>query len=352
MRFSIKRLTHEYEKNYMEFVYSKKESLMYYSIQFRNFLAELLMDSYETIIAVNENDEVVGCLPIFYRRDKDNRLVANSLPYYGGHGGPIAFGDDVMEALLREYVRIINEKKCIASTVIGSPLEDYDLFYKEIIRPDYIDERIELMTYFPYDSELPASDALMKQYHHMERRCIRKAIKNGVNVRIDNSSEVMEFLITVHTENMLAIGGMPKVHRCFDLIQKHFVAGEDYNIYLASIDGKKIAALLLFYFNGTVEYYTPAIVEEYRTIQPLTLVIYTAMQDAMERGFEKWNWGGTGLTQKSLYDFKSKWGTTETRYFYYTKINDANILNLDRNELMEAFSNYYVYPFNQVDTSR
>ena len=51
--------------------------------------------------------------------------------------------------------------------MIGSPLEDYDLFYKEIIRPDYIDERIELMTYFPYDSELPASDALMKQYHHM-----------------------------------------------------------------------------------------------------------------------------------------------------------------------------------------
>lgn len=352
MGFSIKRLTPEYENSYTEFVYSKKESLMYYSIKFRDFLAELLKDKFETIIAVNEDDEVIGCLPIFYRRDKEDRIVANSLPYYGGHGGPLAIDEAVMEALLEEYVRTLDEKNCAASTIIGSPLENYDALYKMIIEPDYIDERIELMTYFPYDSELPPDDALMQQYHHMERRCIRKAIKNGVQVRIDNSAEAMEFLISVHTENMLAIGGLPKIHRCFDLIQKHFVAGEDYNVYLASMDGKNIAALLLFYFNGTVEYYTPAIVEEYRTIQPLTLVIYTAMQDAMKKDFEKWNWGGTGLSQKSLYDFKSKWGTTETRYYYYTKINDEGILKLDRSELMESFSNYYVYPFNQVGESQ
>lgn len=349
MDFFIKRLTAEYEKSYMEFVLSKKESLMYYSVQFRDFLADLLNDEYETIIAVDGKNQVIGCLPIFYRQDKEGRIVANSLPYYGGHGGPIAHNDSVMQALLEEYVYAINGKNCVASTIIGSPLEHYDQLYKDIVKPDYIDERIELMTYFPYESELPIPDALMSKYHHMERRCIRKAIKNEVSVRINNSKEAMDFLFGVHTENMLAIGGLPKIHRCFELIQEHFKAGEDYNIYIAEKDGKNIAALLLFYFNGTVEYYTPAIVEEYRTIQPLTLVIFVAMQDAMKKGFEKWNWGGTGLSQNSLYDFKSKWGTTETRYFYYTKIRDKGILKLDRNELMESYSNYYVYPFNQVD---
>lgn len=348
MNFTIKKLTKEYEEKYNSFVLNKCESLMYYSLKFRVFLTELLGDRSEYLIAVDESDDVVGCLPIFYRENSDFGIVANSLPYYGGHGGPIAYDDNVLKALMEEYVKTINAKGCVASTVIGSPLEDYDQLYKDIINPDYIDERIELMTYFPYDSGKTIADALMSKYHHMERRCIRKAIKNEVDVRIDNSNESMDFLCGVHTENMLAIGGIPKVHRCFELVQKHFKAGEDYNIFVAKKDGKSIAALLLFYFNGTVEYYTPAIVEEYRTIQPLTLVIYTAMQDAMEKGFEKWNWGGTGLTQKSLYDFKSKWGTTETRYFYYTKIFNQDILKLNRGELMESFSNYYVYPFNQV----
>lgn len=352
MVFTIKRLTADYEKSYMEFVLGKKESLMYYSVQFRDFLAELLNDEYEIIIAVDEKDHVIGCLPIFYRKDKKGHFVANSLPYYGGHGGPIAHDDSVMKALLEEYVNTTNEKNCVASTIIGSPLENYDQLYRDIVKPDYIDERIELMTYFPYDSELPAADALMSKYHHMECRCIKKAIRNEVDVRIDNSKESMEFLFSVHTENMLAIGGLPKIHRCFELIQKHFKAGEDYNIYTAKKDGKNIAALLLFYFNGTVEYYTPAIVEEYRTIQPLALVIFDAMQDAMKKGFEKWNWGGTGLNQKTLYDFKSKWGTFETRYFYYTKIRDKDILKLDRKELMESYSNYYVYPFDQVDITQ
>lgn len=351
MNISIMKLTSEYEESYMNFVMNKKESLMYYSLQFRNFLTDLLGDESEYLIAVVDN-QVVGCLPIFYRNGVQNGIVANSLPYYGGHGGPIADNEEIMAALLKEYVKVITEKGCVASTVIGSPLEDFDQLYKEIVIPDYIDERIELMTYFPYGTERSNEDALMSKFHHMERRCIRKAIKNNVVVEVDNTTEAMEFLFKVHTENMLAIDGIPKIRECFDLIQKHFKAGEDYDVFIAKKDGERIAALLLFYFNGTVEYYTPAIIEEYRTIQPLTLIIYIAMQNAMKKGFEKWNWGGTGLTQNSLYSFKSKWGTTETRYFYYTKIWNDSVLKIDRKELMEVYSNYYVYPFNQVSTDK
>ncbi len=348
MGILIKRLTSEYDESYMNFVMKKKASLMYYSLKFRSFLTDLLQDESEYLIAIDSDNEVVGCLPIFYR-DSDNMLVANSLPYYGGHGGPIAKNQEIIEALIVEYVKTIREKGCVASTIIGSPLEDYDHLYKNVIKPSFIDERIELMTYFPYGTEMTNEDALMSIYHHMERRCIKKAIKNNIKVVINNSGEAIDFLYQVHTDNMNAIGGIPKIRKCFDLIQKHFIAGEDYNVFIAEKDGEKIAALLLFYFNGTVEYYTPAIVEQFRTLQPLTLVIYKAMQSAMEHGYEKWNWGGTGLKQHSLYDFKSKWGTTETRYFYYTRIWDQSVLEIDRRKLMRSFSNYYVYPFDKVD---
>lgn len=349
MEFTIKRLTGEYESSYTNFILNKKESLMYYSLKFRAFLSDLLGDDSEYLIAVDTNNEVIGCLPIFYRVDSKTGIVANSLPYYGGHGGVLANEDTVRRSLLSEYIDALKAKKCVAATIIGSPLENLDNLYNEIIHQDFIDERIELMTYFPYIDGVSYADSLMSIYHHMERRCIKKAMKNEVTVEVDNSLEAIDFLFHVHTENMLAIGGLPKKRKCFDLITKHFNVGEDYDVYIAKKDNKKIAALLVFYFNGTVEYYTPATVEQYRTIQPLTLIIYIAMQDAMKKGYIKWNWGGTGLTQKSLYDFKSKWGTTETRYFYYTKVWNESILGIKKEEILERYSNYFVYPFDQVN---
>lgn len=347
--YEITDLSDTLDEKYTRFVDMKKESFMYYSLKYRRFLTELLGDESEYLVAVDSDGSVIGCLPIFFRNDDEIGTVANSFPFYGGHGGVLADCSDVRERLLDEYIRVVKKRNCVASTIIGSPLEDYDLLYRNKIQPTFIDERIELMTYFPYMDGVSHADSLMDIYHHMERRCIKKAIKNDVTIEVDNSPKAIDFLFSVHTENMLAIGGLPKKRECFDLITKHFSAGEDYDVYIAKKDNKKIAALLIFYFNGTVEYYTPAIVEQYRTIQPLTLIIYTAMQDAMKKKYIKWNWGGTGLTQKSLYEFKSKWGTTETRYIYYIKIWNESILKIHKEDILKKYSNYYVYPFEQVN---
>ena len=41
----------------------------------------------------------------------------------------------------------------------------------------------------------------------------------------------------------------------------------------------------LFYFNQTVEYFTPAIDSKYRSLQPLPLILITAMTDASIRKY-------------------------------------------------------------------
>ncbi|MCM1125489.1 MAG: GNAT family N-acetyltransferase [Lachnospiraceae bacterium] len=350
--FVIKVLTDEYADRYEKYVSNKKDSLMYWSLKYRGILTDFLGDESEYLIAVDADDDVIGCLPIFYRKDNDFGIVANSLPYYGSHGGILADDDRVRNCLLDEYVNRMHAQSCAASTIVGSPLTDYDGLYKEKLKPTYIDERIELMTYFPYDNDLDVDEALMAKYHYKVRNMIRKAIKNGVDVKLDHSMEAVEFLYNTHKENMLAVGGLPKEKRFFEMINTHYKAGLDYNLYVAYMQGVKIAAMLVFYFNGTVEYYTPAIVSEYRNYQPLSLLIYIAMQDAMKKGMEKWNWGGTGLTQTSLYTFKSRWGTTETRYYYYTKIWDKDILKVEQKDILKKFSNYYVYPFNQVNVDK
>ena len=345
----IKVLTDEYADKYEKYVCSRKDSLMYWSLKYRKMLTDFLGDESEYLIAVDADDHVIGCLPIFYKKDRDYGVVANSLPYYGSHGGVLADDEGVRNFLLDEYIHHVRAKSCVASTIVGSPLTNYDELYRKKLDPTYIDERIELMTYFPYNDELTADETLMSKYHYKVRNVIRKAVKNNIEVKLDYSTETVEFLYNTHRENMVAVGGLPKEKRFFEMINTCYEAGLDYDIYVAYMQGVKIAAMLVFYFNGTVEYYTPAIVSEYRNYQPLSLMIYIAMQDAMKKGMEKWNWGGTGLTQTSLYTFKSRWGTTETRYYYYTKIWDENILKVDRKDILQRFSNYYVYPFNPVN---
>lgn len=346
--YKITDLTDELEEKYVQFINTKKESLMYYSLKYRRLLTELLGDESEYLVAVDCDGNVKGCLPIFFRNDYEIGTVANSLPFYGSHGGVLAENNDVRERLIDEYIRVIKKRNCFASTIVGSPLEDYDDLYRSRIQPTFIDERIELMTYFPY-SGLSVDEALMQIYHYKTRNAIRKAIKNDVKIQIDNSGSAMQFLYDTHKENMLAIGGIPKEHKFFELLVAGYEPNRDYNIYVAHKDKNMIGAMLVIYFNGTVEYYTPVIVSEYRNLQPLSLIIYIAMQDAMNRNMEKWNWGGTGLTQSSLYTFKSRWGATETRYFYYTKIWNESILGIHKEEILKRYSNYYVYPFEQVN---
>ena len=100
-----------------------------------------------------------------------------------------------------------------------------------------------------------------------------------------------------------------------------------------------------FYFNKTVEYFTPADFIRHRRTQALALVIYEAMKDAMKKGYKNWNWGGTWLSQDGVYDFKKRWGTTEHPYFYYTQIfNQGNYFS-KKSFLTSDYRGLYVVPF-------
>ena len=68
----------------------------------------------------------------------------------------------------------------------------------------------------------------------------------------------------------------------------------------------------------------------YRSEQPLSVLIFRAMQDAIkEKGSKHWNWGGTWKSQHGVYRFKSRWGAHDNKYRYHIKtyqdIGDADL---------------------------
>ncbi len=123
------------------------------------------------------------------------------------------------------------------------------------------------------------------------------------------------------------IGGNAKPLSVFRTLYEIFDPKEDYNVYVAQKSDEFTAGLLVFYYKEYCEYFTPVINQKYRSEQPLSLLIFTAMKEAYKRRVKYWNWGGTWPThQEGVYLFKKRWGADERTYNYYTKIFDPEAL--------------------------
>jgi lipid II:glycine glycyltransferase (peptidoglycan interpeptide bridge formation enzyme) len=123
-----------------------------------------------------------------------------------------------------------------------------------------------------------------------------------------------------------------------------------WSVYIGTHDGQPIAALLVFYFNGTAEYFTPVIISEHRNTQALALVIYEAMKDAVSlKKCKYWNWGGTWLSQRGVYDFKKRWGTSDYPYYYYTKLFNEGVRFSSKEALLKNYPGFFVLPFSELE---
>ena len=347
-------LTEDREAEYSQLILRDERALFNSSLKFRELLRQVTGATDYYLIALEDN-EIVGALPAFLKSNNSYGSVLNSLPWYGSNPGITvdpSYPDQqqVKISLLNAFAELAQEKKAATSTIITRPFEpDLDL-YRVHTKYNLLDSRIGMLTPLPEFSDTIDSD-LMAIIHSKTRNLIRKAQKSGARFYHDSSPEARHFLADVHRRNMEAVGAPPKDIELFNRLAKICSYDEDYRIYIAELDGVKIAALLLTYFSRTVSYFTPAIVADYRSYQPLNLLIFNAMKDAAEKGFRYWNWGGTTLpSQQSVYHFKKRWGSEECEYYYYTRAygDIAHLLFSNKETLLKEYPYFYVLPFSEL----
>jgi CelD/BcsL family acetyltransferase involved in cellulose biosynthesis len=339
----IEKLRPELAEEYDRFLLSRPETLFYCYSRYKDFLKDLLGCEEDYLLAV-EGQDIRGTLPLMYL-EREGKRVYNSLPFYGSNGGIVGSDAQARQELRAAYTAIARAETTASATVINSPFADAE----DLTLPhNLLDSRIGQFTRIAFSSE--HREQIMAAIDSSARRNVSKAAREGVTVGIDHSQ--LDRLREMHQANIAAIGGIPKTERFFNLIPKHFAPGRDFDLYVAKKEGLVIAGLLLFYFNKTVEYITPAIDADYRTFQPLSLILIEAMTDASKRGFAWWNWGGTWNTQMGVYRFKKKWGAVERHYNYYIQLNDASILEWPQGKILETFPNFYVTPFSALKTEK
>lgn len=336
----VETLTPHLAGHYEAFLLARPETLLYQSWRYQNLLIDLLGCRQQGLLAIDEAGNVRGALPLM-AMDGPFGIIMNSLPFYGSNGALIGDDPAARAELVAAYRRMVESPDVAASTLIENPLAPGGA---GVVEYDLIDERIGQLTPLPLSGDQEA--ALMESFHYKTRNMIRKAEKQGVEVLVDN--DALPFLVATHEENMRDISGLAKPRRFFDVLPQYFRQGQDYRLYVSRLEGKPVAALLVFFYNRTVEYYTPVVRKEYRESQALSAAIFRAMCDAASHGYAWWNWGGTWLSQDGVYRFKSRWGTQDLPYRYFTSVHNPAVLKASRAELLAAYPSFFSVPFSAL----
>ena len=337
----VNRLEKNREGEYMKFVDSQMNSLLFHSLKYRDLILKLTNSLPEYLIACDDN-EIKAILPLIIK-EGPNGKVLNSLPYYGSNGGILSICDRAKDVLVDYYNQMVVKKEYISSVVILNPF-DSKLTNNKFLKNE-IDFRIGQITNLR--SDYTDIEDLILDFHHKTRNMVRKAMKSNIKVRIENDQ--WDFLKSTHIDNMRKINGKSKSDDFFINSKNIFEAGKDYNIFVARKDNKVISALLVFYFNQTIEYFMPVIDVEYRSLQPLSLVISIAMLDGSNKGFKRWNWGGTWKSQEGVYRFKSRWNTIDYKYYYMIYINKNEVYDYPIKLMENNYNGFYIIPYDKLN---
>lgn len=352
MPITVKRYTPDMDSQYEQLLQVAPVAMFNHSLRYRDFLKEILPDSEDHYLCAFQDGQMVAVLPAFVHQGPYGAVV-NSLPFYGSHGGFVyrePFLANALDAILDELDNLCRNRNAFSCTLIESPRETNKQHYLSF-NANMFDERIGQMTPLPLlSNSSEVEHSLLSLYHQKTRNMVRKGLKGGFQVTHDGSLQTIKTLHSIHDENIRSIGGIAKSPCVFEAISKVFQYDCDYRIYIACRDGQIVSALLLFYFQDTVEYFTPATLESFRSEQPLSLLIFTAMRDAIvERGARFWNWGGTWHSQSGVYQFKSRWGTKDYPYRYHIRSNiNVGENRINKAGLTRSYPLFYCMPFSAL----
>ena len=357
MALELTELTSAHEPAYETLLQACPWAMLYHSLTYRRFLKDFLPATAEDHYLLAFDDGVLaGALPAFVMTGPLGP-VFNSLPFFGSHGSILlrpGSRPEVADALAGAMKDLCRTRDVAFATVIDTPFSRHEEVFQRSMEFQCRDQRIGQFTALPEgdDADL-VNDSLLALYHQKTRNIVRKALKSGLSFSHDADPRTLDALHKLHEANILGIGGIAKPKRFFDSIAATLQVDRDYRIYTARTEsGEIVCALMLLYFKDTVEYFVPATAETWRTAQPLSALIHLSMRDAvLERGARRWNWGGTWLTQDGVYHFKSRWGTCDYPYQYYTRVfpDLQRLLGVSRQTLLQGYPWFYTVPFSALE---
>ncbi len=303
-----------------------------------------IVDGELLISFIKDKDNFKAWIPIIIKKF-NNLTLANSLPYYGSHGGPFGPDKEIYLELINKtytYLKELDVDSYFLSLGLDNEfiVENLNFLNKKII----VDSRIGQLTKLPKYSD-SIKENLFNIFHTKTRNAIRKGLAlDKVDIHLADDYELRE-IIYLHQENIKKLGGLPKEIDHFNKLIKKSKNGFKVRAKVAYINGDIAAGLIGLLNNNTYEYFTPALKEEFRDSQILSRVIFQEMEYASSLSIDNWNWGGTWESQEGVYRFKKRWGAKDLKYYYLLFEKNDKIKKYFSAGNKDLFKYFYKYKF-------
>jgi hypothetical protein len=187
-------------------------------------------------------------------------------------------------------------------------------------------------SYYVHTLELAQdADETFNTFRSSTKRNIKKAIKQGVRIRISKSIDSVRKFYRLNCITRKKHGLPPQPYHFFRKIFDHILSKNAGIIVLASHQEKAIAASVYFHFGKKAMYKYGASDSRYQHLRANNLVMWEAIKWYCQNGYKRFCFGRTEPDNKGLLQFKSGWGTQQNVLEYYKYyINKQDFVNKDK----------------------
>ena len=221
-------------------------------------------------------------------------------PY--GYGGVLFEGDTSegnLQAFWKAYVEKMKDEGIVDNFVRYHPV------LANAIPMKSISTVIDLGKTVAFD--LSSEEVIWNNIISKNRNMIRKAEKNGIEIRHGKGMELFKDFKRIynatmekdHAEEYYFFGDAfyESIHR--DLY-------DNYEMFYAVLNGEIIAMSIMLFANNQMHYHLSGSMIEYRNLAPSNLLLYKAALWGCEHGYKTFHLGGgVGSGEDNLYKFKA-----------------------------------------------
>jgi len=160
-------------------------------------------------------------------------------------------------------------------------------------------------------------DEIFSNFRDSTKRNIKKAIQNGVQVKIQNSLDSVKEYYRLNCITRKKHGLPPQPFYFFKKIHEYIISQNKGFVVLATHQEKVIAGAVFFQFAHQAIFKYGASNPKYLNLRPNNLVMWEAIRWYCRKGYKIFNFGRTEFEHKGLLQFKRGWGTEEEILNYY-----------------------------------
>jgi hypothetical protein len=295
----------------------------------------------------------VGGLPLYVFEGEAGPIVT-SVPQAGPMGGVFlrpGLAPDAREeaccALLQRAIRLAEERRALALTLITNPFEEDGGAYDRHLRPDLV---LENFTQWVAIGEAVAGDRIiLRDYSRRSNlsRNVRKARARGFRAGLSSSSADFDKWYAVHRERHQQLGAAPLREELLRGLLG--VLGPRGKAFLVLVkDGDRVVSgCLNVQHRAVVDAFMLSLDADYAEAGVNFLVTEECLLESARRGARAYNWQSSPGRQSGVYAYKAQWGSREARYRFVTRLfaPPARLEALGAERLRTAYAGHYLVPF-------